>query len=102
MKITKYDVHVHEIKKSGRLGPQIVGRYFYVSNDEEHTIKAAIGRSDLEEFKPYVNNPKYVIHMVYDQILEDWEKEFFMEEIIKDHDPLNFFMTRKKCIGCKD
>ena len=99
MKITKYDVHVHEIKKNGRLSKEMVGRYFYVSNDDPLTIKMAIGRSDLEEFKPYVNNPKYQIHMVYDQVLEDWEKEFFLESISKDHDPLNFFMTRRKC--CK-
>ena len=102
MKITKYDVHVHEVKPNGKLNPQqIVGRYFYVSNDDIQTIKSAIGRSDLEEFRPYINNSKYQIHMVTDQVLEDWEREFFIEAISKDHDPCNFFMTRKKCRGCE-
>jgi len=95
MKITKYDVHVHEIINQ-RVGTEIVGRYFYVANDDVGTIKAAIGRSTLEDFQPYVNNSKYIIHMVYDQVIEQWEIDFFMEAISKDPDPCNFFMTRVK------
>jgi len=96
MKITKYDVHVHPIKNQ-KLGSQIIGKYYYMTNDDFNTLKRALAMSDDETFKQYFNNPKYVIHMVYDQVLEQWEKDAFMDAIRNDADPCNFFMTRRKC-----
>lgn len=95
MKVTKYDVHVHPIENQ-RVGQEIVGRYFYVANDEEKTIRMAVFHSSLEIFKPYINNPRYIIHMVYGQKLCQCEIDFFLEALSKDSDPANFFMTREK------
>ena len=95
MKVTKYDVHVHEILENGRLGEQIVGRYFYVADDTERTIRHAVFHSTLEIFKPYINNPKYIIHMVNSQELCQCEIDMFMQAISLDNDPCNFFMTAK-------
>ena len=93
MKITKYDVHVHAIDD---LSKQIVGKYFYCLDESERTIKMAVFHSDDETLKPYINNPKYIIHMVYDQPLLPYESEVFRDAIKNDPDPCNFFMSRVK------
>jgi len=95
--VTKYDVHVHEIKSNGKLGKEITGRYFYVQDDTEETIKAAIARSTSGIFTEYINNPKYTIHIVTEQEnLCECEYDFFMKAYLNDYDPENFFMTRRK------
>ena len=97
MNVSKYDVHVHEVKRNGKLGKEIIGRYFYVQDEHEETIKMAIAHSTTGIFRDYINDPKYTIHIVTEQEnLCECEYDAFMKYLLQDHDPENFFMTRRK------
>lgn len=95
MKITKYDVHVHAVKSPQH---EIVGKYFFCSNDNPDTIKSAIANSSDQTFKPYLNDKKYIIHMVSGEEVTEEEAVYFAHLINHDRDPEHFFISKKKII----
>ena len=92
MKITKWDVHVHDNENPE---VEIAGKLFLCGNDDKSTIHRAITTGDDETFKRFIGDEKYVIHVV-DDVCTSEEEKIFLEMIKNDTDPENFYITMDK------
>ncbi|MCL2085446.1 hypothetical protein FWH09_00715 [Candidatus Saccharibacteria bacterium] len=92
MKITKWEVHVHA---SDNPDVEVASKIFLCGNDDKGTVIRAITTGDDETFKRFVNDEKYIIHVVDGTCMPEEEK-IFMEMAKNDTDPDNFYITKDK------